>query len=329
MDLHSILDDALNHFDEDEETPSIPAAGQSRAVTDRSTVNEASTSRSVSKGKPVKGLNFDPLGKQKAKKSGSSPSPTIPVLPVPPGPGSDLPPFPEDVESLAGDLMKLVEEWQQMLGSEGGVAGSEAPGERGGGSHVLRALAEQTQRTVEAQEQLQGGPALNLPPGLDGLADLLPMLSGSSGAADAGPPADMGQLVDSIMKRLVSKRVLYGPMKEIKQHYPSWLSRNADNLVAADLQRYRQQYHCMEELCHLYETDPENFPKIMEKLQDMQECGSPPQEIVDLVSNQLHSDDDNEDHGEGPAGEEGPLDVLGRLGGLPGGLQGNDACKMQ
>jgi hypothetical protein len=63
---------------------------------------------------------------------------------------------------------------------------------------VLRALAEHTQRTVEDQARLSGAAAA--------------AASGAGGEA-GGSGSHVDQVVDMVMQHLLSKEVLYQPMK--------------------------------------------------------------------------------------------------------------------
>lgn len=90
-------------------------------------------------------------------------------------------------------------------------------------------------------------------------------------------------LVESIMRQLLSKDVLYEPMKEIGEQYPPWLSKNKDALEPDEYGRYEKQYVYVQKICGLYENDPDNYSGLMCLLQEMQQCGQPPQEIIDQV----------------------------------------------
>lgn len=90
-------------------------------------------------------------------------------------------------------------------------------------------------------------------------------------------------LVDSIMRQLLSKDVLYEPMKEIGEQYPPWLSKNRDTLEPQEYSRYERQYVYIQKICGMYENEPDNYNGLMCLLQEMQQCGQPPQEIIDHV----------------------------------------------
>ena len=39
-------------------------------------------------------------------------------------------------------------------------------------------------------------------------------------------------------------------------------------------------YQFFQKIVAVYDTEPDNFPRLMELMQDMQECGQPPSEII-------------------------------------------------
>lgn len=91
-------------------------------------------------------------------------------------------------------------------------------------------------------------------------------------------------LVDGIMRQLLSKEILYQPMKEIGERYPPWLEEHKGSLDSEEYATYTRQYKYIQEICGIYESDPDNFNGLMALLQEMQECGQPPQEIIDELS---------------------------------------------
>jgi hypothetical protein len=78
------------------------------------------------------------------------------------------------------------------------VAAAAAANQQRSGTSVLAALAEQTQRTVEQQSRMRPPPA--------GAA-------AAAAAAAAGGGGEMSAIVDVVMQHLLSKDVLYQPMK--------------------------------------------------------------------------------------------------------------------
>ncbi|KAH9327586.1 hypothetical protein KI387_007764, partial [Taxus chinensis] len=91
---------------------------------------------------------------------------------------------------------------------------------------------------------------------------------------------DMQSMVATMMHQLLSKEILHEPMKEIGERYPKWLEAKKATLSNEDHERYSHQYELIKQLCQVYETQADNFEKIVELMQKMQDCGQPPSEIV-------------------------------------------------
>lgn len=82
------------------------------------------------------------------------------------------------------------------------------------------------------------------------------------------------------MQQLLSKDILHEPMKEIGERYPKWLEDHKATLSKEEYDRYSHQYKLIQELNEVYDKEPDNFTKIVDLMQKMQECGQPPNDIV-------------------------------------------------
>lgn len=91
---------------------------------------------------------------------------------------------------------------------------------------------------------------------------------------------DMESIVETMMQQLLSKEILHDPMKEIAEKYPKWLEEHRVSINTEDYDRYSCQYQFILQLNDIYENDSDNFPKILELMQKMQECGQPPNDII-------------------------------------------------
>ncbi|GIL69753.1 hypothetical protein Vretifemale_732 [Volvox reticuliferus] len=207
-------------------------------------------------------------------------------------------------------------------------------------SSRLRGLAQQTLKTVSQQAKktrghvedaaagragaagpLGGG---GLPFGAaasgGGLASILRELGGmglpgmgGEGGEGAAPPG-VNMMVDYIMQHLLSKDVLYGPLKEIRDRYPPWLEANQGTLPAEEYRRYVAQYESVQRVCTHYETSPSDFAKLMTLIQEMQTYGDPPGDIVEEMTGGAGRDINailsaGEEEGL-PAGQQPALDEL-------------------
>jgi peroxin-19 len=79
--------------------------------------------------------------------------------------------------------------------------------------------------------------------------------------------------MDNMMQQLLSREMMYDPLKQICNKYPEWLATHREALPEPDYLRYGAQYQSMQRVLAVYETEPDNFPRIMELMQDMQEHG--------------------------------------------------------
>ncbi|KAL8158511.1 hypothetical protein V2J09_000048 [Rumex salicifolius] len=138
-------------------------------------------------------------------------------------------------------------------------------------SETLDKLRQQTRETVKGLEATSGdGGDLNT----ENLEDWVKQFEELTGSQD------MESIVETMMQQLLSKEILYEPMKEIGERYPKWLEDHKTSLSEEDYNRYSYQHTLIQELKGVYETNPNNFTKIVELMQKMQECGHPPNDIV-------------------------------------------------
>jgi hypothetical protein len=105
-------------------------------------------------------------------------------------------------------------------------------------------------------------------------------ISAGSEQSESSEDDESSALVDMIMRQLLSKDVLYEPMKEIGAQYPAYLESQREQLAEEELARYQAQQGYIEKICAVYESGEDKFDELMELLQGMQGCGSPPEAIM-------------------------------------------------
>jgi peroxin-19 len=153
-----------------------------------------------------------------------------------------------------------------------------------------------------------------------------------------GSKQDTDTVIDSVMKQLLNKELMYEPMKEVCSRFPAYLASNKDTLSNEEYIRYGKQYQYFQKICHVYETEPDNFIRLMELMQDIQEYGQPPVDIIKELAPDLQFDetgmpimDPNNTMGAGM-----PMMFPGMMGGgsggggnmppFPGGMGGDEQC---
>lgn len=57
--------------------------------------------------------------------------------------------------------------------------------------------------------------------------------------------------------------------QEIRDKYPPWLEQAAAAETPENMQRYKAQYAAIQAVCQQYETDPANFARLVELIQEV------------------------------------------------------------
>ncbi|CAI8614335.1 unnamed protein product [Vicia faba] len=151
-------------------------------------------------------------------------------------------------------------------------------------AHVSEALNKLREQTKEAVKGLE----FATPPGrVDDLGKDGMMEDWVKQFEQLAGSQDMESIVETMMQQLLSKEILAEPMKEIGARYPKWLEDHKASLSRQEYDRYSQQYGLIRNLNQVYEKDSGNFTKIVELMQKMQDCGQPPNDIVQELSPDL------------------------------------------
>jgi len=142
----------------------------------------------------------------------------------------------------------------------------------GGSKDAFRKIRDEAaERLRKSDTELQGGASAD-----DELAELL----------GSGDEAELQGLLEGMMGQLMGKEVLYEPLKELNDKFPSYLASNADKLSASDLARYKAQHACASKIIAVFEDpgynddDLQKTTEIVELMSEMQEHGAPPAEIM-------------------------------------------------
>ncbi|KAL1547511.1 peroxisome biogenesis protein 19-1-like [Salvia divinorum] len=147
-------------------------------------------------------------------------------------------------------------------------------------SHITEALDQLREQTREAVKGLESVSGSRPPMAGDGFGGEPMIEDWVKQFEELAGTQDMESIVETMMQQLLSKEILYEPMKEIGERYPRWLEENRAKLTDEEYTRYSNQHQFIKDLNQVYEAEPENFNKIVELMQKMQECGQPPNDIV-------------------------------------------------
>ncbi|KAJ3772949.1 Pex19 protein family-domain-containing protein [Lentinula raphanica] len=119
-----------------------------------------------------------------------------------------------------------------------------------------------------------------------GLDDL-----GASGEGEEDE-AELASFLESMMGQLMSKDVLYDPLKELNDKFPAFLTNPPSNLSSDDKTRYEKQYDCVKRIIVIFD-DPSykeggvQSAKVVELMGELQSYGPPPESIVGSVPPEL------------------------------------------
>lgn len=145
-------------------------------------------------------------------------------------------------------------------------------------------------------------------------------LDGMTGPDGEIPPDfNADAFMDGMMEQLLSKELMYEPMKQVAEKFPAWLAAHKGKLTSEEFRQRERQYECFRRLVEAYESSSDGDQqgaqtgRLMELMQQIQEFGQPPAEIVSEIAPGLELDDDG----------------LPKMDGLPFGGGGEDGeCRV-
>lgn len=125
---------------------------------------------------------------------------------------------------------------------------------------------------------------LNEPAGPANHHDILAQLL--AGGGDEGKDVDILNVLTELLDLLLSKEVLYEPMKDLSTKYPTWLQDHKASLLDQDNQNYTTQHRLGQEIVTVFEdpayddSDKNKRLRVNQLLEELQELGLPPKELV-------------------------------------------------
>jgi signal recognition particle GTPase len=76
-----------------------------------------------------------------------------------------------------------------------------------------------------------------------------------------GEKEDYNEVIDGVMRQLLSKDLMYEPTKQICNKFPEWLANNKQNLSELEYNNYGKMYQTFQRLLATYDTEPDNFSR--------------------------------------------------------------------
>ncbi|KAI4256093.1 MAG: hypothetical protein LQ352_002249 [Teloschistes flavicans] len=106
----------------------------------------------------------------------------------------------------------------------------------------------------------------------------------------SGSEEEFSNMLMTMMENLTNKDILYDPMKELNDKFPSWMSANRGAVKTEDMLRYEKQQRLVAEIVKKFEestySDANTADRqyILERMHKMQAAGSPPADLVGDMS---------------------------------------------
>jgi len=96
---------------------------------------------------------------------------------------------------------------------------------------------------------------------------------------------ELENMFEAVINQLMSKDLMYGPMKEACEKYPEWLQRNKDNSSISRDQytKYQEQHRLLQQLVCVYERSPSDSSAVFSLMEQISQCGQPPSELVESL----------------------------------------------
>ena len=119
-------------------------------------------------------------------------------------------------------------------------------------------------------------------------------MGGGDGPTGSGAGFNTDHFMEGMMEQLLSKELMYEPMKQVSDKFPEWLASKKGELSAEEWNQRNRQYDCFRRLVQAYECEEEGkeTSKLLEIMQEVQEYGQPPPEIINEIAPGLELDEE-------------------------------------
>ncbi|KAJ4468340.1 Pex19 protein family-domain-containing protein [Lentinula aciculospora] len=217
----------------------------------------------------------------------------------------------EKEESEEGETERLMKAaWEAMLieGMNGmtenvpvpsmSAAASTSASGTAAGSNFQSKIKQTMEKLKESEVNLQNSSSSTSagnPETLQGLLNSLKDLGLDDLGANGGGEEDEAELasfLESMMGQLMSKDVLYEPLKELDDKFPPFLANPPTPVSSTDQTRYEKQYECVKRIIAIfdnpsYKEGGSEGAKVVDLMGELQSYGSPPESIMGSVPPEL------------------------------------------
>ncbi|MCJ1428127.1 Peroxisome chaperone and import receptor [Sticta canariensis] len=192
------------------------------------------------------------------------------------------------------EMRREIEAVMQELGAATDLEGPAFPQSQASAadasSNTQKPFQETIRKTMERMEASQQPAQATAPEDSDDiLAQMLKEMQ-SGGTDGAENEEDFSKMLMGMMEQLTNKDILFEPMQELHDKFPSWMQKNESSVKADDLKRYQAQQRLVGEIVGKFnekgysDSNPVDREFIVERMQQMQAAGSPPADLVGDMS---------------------------------------------
>ncbi|KAJ7594482.1 Pex19 protein family-domain-containing protein [Mycena floridula] len=188
------------------------------------------------------------------------------------------------------EAKRALKAWETMLiasMNEMGPLDQAAPQEASDPNDFQGKIQDTLKRLRENESNLKGDQPASSSDDPDSLQALLSALSdlnvdGSGGDSEE----DMAGVLEGVMSQLMSKEILYDPLKELADKFPAFLANPPAPLEASERTRYESQLTCVRKILAVFddpeydEANPVTVEKTVNLMSEMQTYGSPPEAVT-------------------------------------------------
>ncbi|KAJ3117606.1 hypothetical protein HDU96_006204 [Phlyctochytrium bullatum] len=151
-------------------------------------------------------------------------------------------------------------------------------------SKISETLHQLRDSSDKVEAQIADGAGLNPFAGLEGLdmdgMGMDQMMKELEALMGSG---EFEGMFEGMMQQIMSKDLLYEPMKDLVAKYPEWLDANKGTVSEEDFARYQKQLTIIQDIVTVYDSNleaEEETKRVTDLMQQMQECGNPPEAIM-------------------------------------------------
>jgi peroxin-19 len=100
---------------------------------------------------------------------------------------------------------------------------------------------------------------------------------------------DPDAFLNGMMEQLLSKELMYEPLKQVTEKFPAWLKAHQNTISSQEWKQRQQQFKIFQQLVQVYEDNDNNnkTDRLMDLMQQLQQFGQPPTEIINEIAPEL------------------------------------------